>query len=69
MDHDSALQLRCGNKLHGLVHDGIIEIKCDSRFCGAGQGWTVLHEFSAVTGELITTNVFKNPPMPERSLR
>jgi hypothetical protein len=65
VDQDGAHQLRCENKLHGLALDGRIEIKCDSRFCGAGQGWTVLHEFNAVTGELVGTTRYKNPPPPE----
>lgn len=63
---DDAAQLRCQNKLHGLVANGIVEIKCDSRFCGAGQGWVILHEFDAATGELINTKKFKNPPTPEK---
>lgn len=55
-------QLRCDNKMHGvIVEDGVLEIKCDSRFCGAGPGIIVLHRFDTTTGELLGTNRFKNP--------
>lgn len=55
-------QLRCASKLHGILATGTIEVKCDSRFCGAGQGWAVYHTFDLATGELLNTNKFKNPP-------
>lgn len=55
-------EFRCDAKMHGiLVELGIIEIKCDSRFCGAGPGITVLHRFDTTTGQLIGTNRFRNP--------
>ena len=53
--------LRCASKLHGTLDDGVIEIKCNSRFCGAGSEVVVLHKFNAVTGELIETARFKSP--------
>ena len=54
--------LRCGsNKLHGILNDGVIEIKCSSRFCGAGRDVAVIHRFSSRTGELIATRRFKDP--------
>lgn len=62
-------ELRCENKLHGMTDDGIIEVKCDSRFCGAQQGWTVLHRFDALTGDLLSTDKFMNPPTPRRETR
>ena len=56
------MDLRCPAKKHGvLVRDGVVEIKCDSRFCGAEQGVTILHRFDAVTGELVETVKFKDP--------
>jgi len=54
--------LRCeSNKLHGILNDGVIEIKCSSRFCGAGRGVAVIHKFSTRTGMLIATLRFKDP--------
>ena len=48
--------LRCESKKHGvLLGDDVIEIKCDSRFCGARSGVVVLHRFDKVTGELLET--------------
>lgn len=60
------MELRCTAKLHGLViRDGIIEVKCDSRFCGAGKGVTVLHRFDVTTGKLVETATFKDPGRKE----
>jgi len=57
--------LRCGSKKHAvlIIEDGqtIIEVKCDSRFCGAQRGVVVLHRFSAETGRMIATEKYKNP--------
>lgn len=55
-------QLRCpGNKLHAIVVDdedtkpsGIIEVRCDSRFCGKQAGVIILHKFNLSTGEIQT---------------
>jgi hypothetical protein len=55
------MDLRCGAKKHGVLDDDVIEVKCDSRFCGAGPGMIVLHRFSASTGELVETRQFKDP--------
>lgn len=56
------MDLRCEAKKHGVVvRPGLIEVKCDSRFCGAEQGVTVLHRFDATTGELVETVRFKDP--------
>lgn len=56
------MDLRCPAKKHGVVvRDGVVEIKCDSRFCGAEQGVTVLHRFDVTTGELVETVQFKDP--------
>lgn len=54
--------LRCDSKKHGVVISAtMVEIKCDSRFCGARSGVTVLHRFSVETGKLVETLTFKNP--------
>lgn len=55
------MDLRCGAKLHGTLDDGIIEVKCNSRFCGAETGVVVLHRFDAITGELVETRQFNDP--------
>ena len=55
-------ELRCPSKKHGVIVDeSLLEIKCDSRFCGAGQGKVVLHLFNVETGELVKTVQYKNP--------
>jgi len=57
------MELRCpGNKLHGIiVSDGVLEVKCDSKFCGHGPGVVVLHRFDINTGEVLGTKTYKNP--------
>lgn len=58
MPHD----LRCNSKKHAVLSPGeYIEVKCDSRFCGAKRGTVILHRFSIETGEMIKTIQFKNP--------
>jgi hypothetical protein len=55
------VSLRC-HKLHGLIRDGeVLEVKCNSRFCGAEPGVVVLHHFDLVTGDLVKTLRFKEP--------
>lgn len=54
-------ELRCDSKKHGeVVDDHIVEVKCDSRFCGAKPGVIVLHRFDLATGKLVDTNRFKD---------
>lgn len=60
------MDLRCESKKHAEileepVHTGILEISCNSRFCGAGQGRVVLHRFDLETGSLVDTRRFKSP--------
>jgi len=56
------MQMRCASKLHGIiVTGGIVEVKCDSRFCRPDRDTIVLHHFDATTGRLIETLRFKNP--------
>lgn len=58
MTHD----LRCGSKKHAVLVPGeYLEVKCDSRFCGARRGAIILHRFDLQTGEMIATIEFKNP--------
>lgn len=60
--------LRCQAKLHGiLVENGLIEVKCQSRFCGAEKGVIVLHRFSIDDGSMVTTLRFREPGKEESS--
>ena len=56
--------LRCEHKKHGvLLSNGVAEVKCSSRFCGATRETVVFHYFSVETGEMLETKKFKNPNM------
>ena len=61
-------ELRCDTKLHGVLHDGILEIKCRSNRCGAGPDVVVLHQFNILTGELIKTLTFREPRIREHQM-
>lgn len=58
------MDLRCQAKKWGEVWDasGLLDIKCNSRFCGAGKGIIVLHRFDLETGEMVSTQRFQAPP-------
>lgn len=56
------MEMRCDHKLHGVVHDGLVEVKCGSALCGHKPGVVVIHKFSATTGELVTTKLYKDTP-------
>lgn len=60
------MELRCDNILHGVLNDGLLEVKCRSRFCGAGPGVVVIHKFDPETGELVRTNRYKDTPIINR---
>lgn len=54
------MDLRCPNGIKfAEMNDGLIEVKCRSTRCGAGAGVVVLHQFDALTGELVRTNRFR----------
>ena len=38
---------------------GLLEIKCDSRFCGAKPGIVVLHRFDLATGDVVETQRYR----------
>jgi hypothetical protein len=61
------MDLRCPSKKHGEIADSLVEIKCSSRFCGAGPGVVVIHRFDGNTGELVETRQFKDPTRKERT--
>lgn len=56
------MELRCSSKKHGeLTDEGLFEVKCSSRFCGAGPGVVVLHRFNPQTGLIVKTLRFRDP--------
>jgi hypothetical protein len=57
------VELRCPSRMHGILKEGLIEVKCRSRFCGSSSFATVLHYFSPATGELVETKRYKEPPI------
>jgi hypothetical protein len=62
------MDMRCPSKKHAALlkpstDEGIVEHRCNSRWCGAAPGVIVLHQFSTRTGELVRTNKFRPPPM------
>jgi hypothetical protein len=54
-------ELRCPSRLHGILMEGRLEVKCHSRRCGAGHGVIVLHYFDPLTSELMETRRFQEP--------
>lgn len=54
-------ELRCNAKLHARTEEGIVEVKCSSRWCGGGPGIVVLHRFSVSSGDLVETKRFTDP--------
>jgi hypothetical protein len=60
------MELRCDNKLHGIINQDYVEVRCDSRWCGKRPGVVIIHRFSIQTGELIETLRFKNPARPKK---
>lgn len=54
--------MRCDHKLHGIVNNGVVEVKCGSALCGHRPGVVVIHKFDGITGELITTALYKDTP-------
>lgn len=62
------MELRCHAQiLHGILVDGLLEVKCKSRRCGHENGVIVLHRFDTITGELVETLHFKDPIRPRRN--
>lgn len=59
------MELRCPSRLHGILADGHLEVKCRSAKCGAGNGTVVLHYFDHITGEFIKTLQFTDPAFSE----
>lgn len=61
------MDLRCGsNKLHAVIDDDIVEVRCQSRWCGHKSGVVVIHRFNKNTGELVQTLRFSDPSRKEQ---
>ena len=56
-------QLRCDGNLYGVLDDDhqTLEVKCKRRACGYAPGVVVLHTISLTTGQVITTQRFREP--------
>jgi hypothetical protein len=61
-------EIRCPARIHGIIRDGVFEVKCRSKHCGAGNGVVVLHSFDLLVedDQLIvpgtyTTRTFRDP--------
>lgn len=57
------MEMRCGHKLHGIIVDDAVEVKCGSALCGSKPGVVVIHRFSRATGELLSTMQYKDTPI------
>jgi hypothetical protein len=57
------MDLRCDNRLQGVfdADELTFEVKCTNSRCGARSGTVVLHKFSMLTGDLVQTQVFRDP--------
>lgn len=56
------MDLRCDSKKHAeFIEPGVIEVKCNSRICGSGNGVVVIHRFDTNTGKLLDTKRFREP--------
>jgi hypothetical protein len=54
------MDIRCEHKKHAEIHDGLLEVKCSSRFCGAAPGVVVIHVYSPTSGRLLETRKFRD---------
>lgn len=60
-------ELRCDQgKLFGILMSDVLEVRCQSRFCGHEPGLVVIHRFSLTTGEMLDTRRYRNPPQDEQ---
>lgn len=58
-------EIRCDNKKHGELVDGVIEIKCSSSFCRL-DGTVVIHRWDALSGERLSDKRFADPATARR---
>lgn len=55
------MDVRCDHKKHGELVDGILSVKCSSRFCTGGPGVVVIHRWDTLTGENLDDKRFRDP--------
>lgn len=56
------MELRCNNDiLFGILDEGVLEVKCRSKRCGAGPGVVVIHGFDIESGKLLGTRKYRDP--------
>lgn len=53
-------ELRCDHKMHAVINNGMIEVKCSSKLCGAGPGKVVIHRFDKETGDYVETLKYRD---------
>ena len=51
-------QLRCPARMHAMIVDGMLEVKC--RDCRTDPGEVVLHYFDLRSGELVETRRWRS---------
>ena len=61
------IELRCGLTMHGKLDDGLLEVKCKRRGCGAKPGVIVLHTFDLHDGHLVQTKQYADPAQPRET--
>ena len=55
-------EIRCQSRILGIItDDGLLEVKCSSRKCGAGNGVVVFHYINLVSGRVVNTIKYKDP--------
>lgn len=57
------MEMRCDFKLHGVLEEDVVRVKCNSSLCGHRAGVVVIHTFSTKDGKLISTDRFKDTPV------
>jgi len=57
------MDVRCDHKKHAEIVGDVLEIKCSSRFCGAGNGVVVIHCWT-LAGDRLEDRRFRNPVFP-----
>jgi len=59
--------LRCpNNRLHGVLRNGLLEVKCDNKWCTNRKRLVVLHYFDVKTEQMVKTVKYKNPAISKR---